>query len=175
MKTILCQQKLLKEELIISCKNQKLRFAEQVWSLLSQAYNSVKGGLHFDSVEHLVNSSSEWRLSVVGNEVIAAVIFKAKKGLKITAFCLNNDFYSLGKTELISMIKNSLKIGWVEVSEAAEKFIMNYCDGARYIVNNMLANGLLDKDIVLNPDGYHYSRTVQNTIKEKLIVGTPIV
>lgn len=174
MNIISCNTKSL-NTIIINCNQEKNRFSTQVWDLLTQAYLKVKGGLHFDSIEHLVESSSQWRLSVVGGEVVAAVVFKAKKGLKITAFCLNPNFYVLGKSELISMIKISLKTGWIEVSEAAEKFIMTYCDGTRYIVNNILANGLLDKEIVLNRDGYHYSRTVQNTLKEKLIVGTPNV
>lgn len=174
MRIISCQTKSLNSIITINCKHEKTKFSRQIWNLLTQAYQNVKGGLHFDSIDHLVDSSSQWRLSVVGGEVVAAVIFKAKKGLKITAFCLNTNFYSLGKSELILIIKNSLKTGWIEVSEAAEKFIMTYCDGTRYIVNNILANGLLDKDIVLNSDGYHYSRTVQNTFKEKLIVGTPV-
>lgn len=159
--------------LVLEAVEQMQKYAAQVWELLSQAYASVEGGLHFSSVEELIQKTKQWRITVAGNTVIAVAIFKAKKGLKISAFCMNRQFGALAKISLIALIKNSLKNGWIELSENAERFVMTYCNGAQYIVNNCLADGLLNKNIKLSADGYHYSRNVNNTVKEKIIVGTP--
>jgi hypothetical protein len=152
---------------------EKERFAHQVWRLLNDAYENVVGGLHFCSVVELIETTDEWRLSLVNNEVVALIILKAKKGLKISAFCLNRKYHSVAKSQLISLLTESFKNCWIEASEAAEKFIMRYCNGAHFLINNHFTHRLLNKPTRHNQDGFHYAREVNGIVKEKVIIGTP--
>lgn len=162
--------KTVKRTLTIKAQNTMKRYSLKVWALLKEAYKNVKGGLHFNSIEQLINTTAQWKVIVVNNEVIAVTVYKAKKGLKIAAFACAK--IKDAKDSLARLITKELKTAWIEVSERAENFVLKYCDGSKYIIPNNEAKTILNKSISLCSDGLHYVRTIQNIRKEKLLLGT---
>ncbi len=147
---------------------------EQVWSLLSTAYENIAGGLHYQNQQHLITTTDSWKLIMHGTQIIALTVYKAKKGRKLVAMCINQKMKTAGKTALIKLIRSEIKSCWMELSGAAEHFVIKYCNGAHYILKNTLTKKLLGKEIYLNSkDTYHYFRVIQNIKKEKIIIGTP--
>ena len=61
----------------------------------------------------------------------------------------------------------------MEVSEAAEKFILKI-GGNKFLISNKYAPTLTKKEIKgYENDGYHYKREIQGITKTKVIIGTP--
>lgn len=151
-----------------------IEFINPVWNILSNAYLNVKGGLNFESKQDLIESTCEWKVVFSGKNIIAITIYKAKKGLKLVAMATNRLFKKIAKKALIKLIKAEIKHCWMELSEGAERFVMNHCNGKKHRINKSLIPTLLNKTISLNSDdNYHYFRTIKNIRKQKIVVGTP--
>jgi len=148
------------------------KYSQRVWELLEVAYEKVEGGLHFKSIEELILSTVQWKVVVKSGNIIAVTVYKAKKGLKIVAFAACKLLREYSIPALINLIKRELKRCYIEVSEKAEEFVLKYCDGAKYIIENSKAKKILNKSIELCNDGLHYVRTIQNIRKQKLLLGT---
>lgn len=158
----------------ITTPSEMAQFATPVWNLLSEAYADVKGGLNFDSAQDLIDSTSEWKIVFSGKSILAITIYKAKKGLKLVAMGINKLFKDVAKSALIQLLKSEIKHCWMELSEAAEHFVLKYCNGSHYVINKSLISTLLNKSISLDSnDSYHYYRTIKNIRKQKIVVGTP--
>lgn len=77
------------------------------------------------------------------------------------------------KKILSYLLKVSFRNTWMEVSEAAERFILKI-GGENFLVPNTKAAQLTSKDILeLSADGYHYKRVINGVVKTKVIVGNP--
>ncbi len=158
---------------VITTQSEMMQFVDPVWNLLSQAYKSVSGGLNFTTPQQLMESSCQWKIIFQNKNILAITIYKAKHGLKMVAMCINQQFKSVAKKALIKLIKRDLKYCWMELSEAAELFVIKYCQGDRYIMHKSLVQSLLKKTVILNSDdAYHYYRTIKNIRKQKIILGT---
>lgn len=146
-----------------------------VWSILCHGYSKVKGGLHFSSPGDLIDQSYCWKITTDGNIISSVTVFKKKHGLKLVAMAVNPKVKETGRRNLITLIKRLLSYCWMELSEAAEHFVMKYCGGDKFVHCAAQASFLLGKDEVKysSKDQYHYIRTIQNIEKEKIIVGTP--
>ena len=158
--------------MILNKKEKQIKYIDKVWNLLSNAYQKVKGGLLFKSKEELINTTVEWKVVIYKNNIVAVTVYKAKKGLKLVAMATNQEYREISLSSLGNIIKNDLKSCWMEISESAEKFVMRN-GGEQYKINNELVPTILDKNIKLSADGFHYFRTIANLNKEKIIVGTP--
>lgn len=151
------------------------KLIDEVWSILYQGYSKVKGGLHFSSPDDLIKQSYCWKITTHGSTISSVTVFKKKRGLKLVAMAVNSKVKEIGKLSLISLIKRALSYCWMELSEAAEHFVMRYCGGDKFVHCASQASFLLGKDGLKfsNKDQFHYIRTIQNIEKEKIIVGTP--
>jgi len=152
----------------------KVSNLNRVWEILSQSYRDVPGGLLFTDKNDLLISTVLWKLIFKKGKIIAVTVFKAKFGLKLVA--MGADKLSYGKQAVAALSKSiaeDLKHIWMEVSESAETFLMMRCSAYKYIIHNSYASVLLKKSVSIESDGYHYSRTISNIRKSKIIVGTP--
>ncbi len=152
----------------------KVKYLDIVWDILSQSYKNISGGLLFKSKYDLLYSTSMWKIILKRNKVLAVMVFKAKHGLKLVA--MGADKLSYGKESVIALSKNiqeDLKHMWIEVSDNAEEFLMHQCGAYKYMISNNFATSLVEKELVLDNNGYHYYRKIANIQKHKIIVGTP--
>ncbi len=149
----------------------KVRWIDQVWKILNDAYSKVEGGLLFTDQCEIIRNTSIWKLIVENNKVIAVTIFKHKFGQKLVAMGTSNAIHA--KEALIFLISHSLERTWMEVSEAVEVFIMKYCGGEKFLINQSEAVHYLNKTIETVGDGYHYIREIAGVSKTKILLGTP--
>ncbi len=161
----------------ISSMAERVYIADEVFELLRLAYANIRGGLLFASADELVMNTSRWRVIYFQSTIVGVMIYKAKRGLKMVALALSNTLSSSLKQHTKTMLSYLFKVtfahSWMEVSEGAERFIIQN-GGERYLVSNALASQLTDKDIVgYCADGYHYKREINGVIKTKVIIGKP--
>lgn len=154
-------------------EHDKIKYAAQVWALLQATYASVLGGLHYASINELIKITTLWKVRLVEDHVIAVVICKQNKGLKISAFAVRKKYGRVAKQALIHLMDESLIHCWIEVSEEAERFLMKNCNGADYAIPNKHAEALLKCPVILTGDGMHYIRPVNGFDKTKIILGQP--
>ena len=152
-------------------KNEKLKYINDVWNILSEAYSNVEGGLFFNSKEELLTKTALWKVVVFDSQVIAVTIYKVKHGLKLVALAIHNSFKNIAKKALARIIKSDLKKCWMELSEAAERFIISL-GGDKFIIPSHLVAAVLNKEIRPTSDGVHYIRNIMGIEKEKVLLGT---
>ncbi|MFY9178267.1 MAG: hypothetical protein WAO12_00630 [Venatoribacter sp.] len=148
-------------------------FKTQVWALLCEAYSQVPGGINYSSVDELMLESCRWSLAIEHGQVKAVTVFKKKHGLKMVAFAKSREAGSTAA--LIALLNDALRIGWMELSDKAEAFVMKHCNGKHFLLHHFLVHQLLaDKNISLNVfSSYHYNRSILGRIKTKVALGTP--
>jgi len=174
--TNLTSLELLQTDYITSTQERSF-IADEVFDILAEAYRDVKGGLHFASPDELILKTSVWRVIYYRSTIVGVVIYKAKRGLKMVALALSSHIDSSIKRHTKTMLSYLFRItfanSWMEVSEAAERFILRN-GGERYFVSNRLASQLTGKEILgYCDDGYHYTREINGVVKTKVIVGNP--
>ena len=149
------------------------RYQTQVWALLVASYENVAGGLHYDSASQLIETSAQWKVVLDNRHVVAVTIYRAKKGLKLVAMATCSKLRQLGRLGLIQVLSHDLKRCWMELSEGAERFVMRYCGGERYVISNSLAYLILGKqEVIAAENNYHYYREINQVRKQKLLLGT---
>lgn len=148
-------------------------YANGVWRILQECYANIEGGLNYSSIQQLIDTSAFWDVSMVNGQVLAATVFKAKRGLKLVAMAVNRQVGEEAKHALKRMILSRLDHCWMELSGAAERFVVRNCDGASYYLDASRAGSLLDTAIQPSADGFHYRRFILGIEKEKIALGTP--
>jgi hypothetical protein len=148
----------------------KMKYADQVWAVLQQAYSKLRGGFGTaSSLEELIEKSGLWKVVVRDGKVSAVNIYKDQHGRKSIAS--GTDGTPQGKKDFM-MIKNEdvkFNRAWVEVSDAPEKILARM--GAKPIPSKF-AGPLTGKEILdYNSDGYHYTRLIAGDPHEKIIYG----
>ena len=151
--------------------SEKKHYVNSVWEILNMSYKKVQGGLYFTSKKNLINSTYIWKVILYKGEVIAVTIYKEKHGVKLVAMSVGNHFRELAVKILGDVIRRDLKQCWMELSEAAERFVMKL-GGARYVLPNYIAEKVLEKHVQLASDGVHYVREIMGVKKEKILLGT---
>lgn len=149
--------------------DQKRKYADVVWDMLTKSYVKAGGFKSARDVEDLINDSSLWKLSRKDGRIIAVSVYKDKFGRK--AIASGTDGTSEGKQEFVRMMVSDIiqNRAWAEVSGAAEHLKIKH--GATPVPNRYAAM-LTGKDILsYNPDGYHYTRLIAGEPHEKMIVG----
>ena len=174
--TLVSMESLVSEN--ITTMFEKSFIADEVFQVLTDSYKNVKGGLHFKNVDELILKTSSWQLIYFEERVVGAIIYKAKKGLKLVALGVSTfvpkNVRENVKKLLALTLKESFRKVWMEVSEGFEKFVLNI-GGDKFMVKNRFASTLTGKTIIkLGDNGFHYSReVVDGVIKSKVIIGTP--
>ena len=152
----------------------KVRWADQVWDILKEAYSRVEGGLLFRDKSELIIETSVWKMVVKKGHIVAVAIFKSKFGQKLVAMGVNSSMdKGFSKKALAFLLRSSLEKAWMELSEAAEVFVMKYCGGERFLIHHSEAVRYLNKTIETLDDGYHYMREIAGIKKTKILLGTP--
>lgn len=160
--------------LTLTDANQMGSYLDQVWPLLVISYAKVSGGLLYSEPSELLNDTQRWRLVLHRGRVIAATLFKAKRGWKLVAMACCRQCGDRARHALRRLICSDLPRAWMELSERAEYFVLTQCGGHRFLLHASLAAELLGKPVQTDmADGYHYRRDVAGIVKAKLIVGTP--
>jgi len=150
---------------------EKEQYVNSVWKVLKEGYSNVKGGLYFKSKKDLIDQTAYWKVVLYRDRVVAVTVYKVKKGLKLVALSTGNKYREVALNVLRRVIKRDLKKCWMELSEAAEKFVLRL-GGDRYIIPNDIVEKILEKNIQLVDDGVHYIREIMGLKKEKILVGT---
>ncbi|OOE57754.1 hypothetical protein [Salinivibrio sp. IB282] len=162
------------QTITVTTASQMQDYADQVWALLVASYAHVKGGLHYTNKPHMLAQTQRWQLVVRGKRVIAAILFKAKRGWKLVAMAACRRAKSAARAALKRLICGALPNSWMELSERAEHFVMLHCHGHQYLIHASLVSELLNKSVrVDEADSYHYVRDIAGIPKAKIIVGTP--
>ena len=166
--------KLATRILTLKRDTERLRHIDRVWELLEEGYKDVKGGLFFSSKENLLKTTAQWKVIMCCNKIIAVTIYKVKKGLKLVAMSASKavEYKKIAISALAKLIKKDLRTCWMELSEAAERFVMKFA--SNYAIKNSSVAKIIEKEIILSADGVHYFRTIKNINKEKILLGTPV-
>lgn len=152
-------------------KDEKEQYVDVVWDMMQQSYQPVGGFKSATSPDHLIDTTGMWKLVRRDGKIVAAKLYKDQHGRKSVAG--GTDGSEQGKTDLKKLILDDMKQrrAWAEVSDKMTHIYLNR--GAIKIPNKYAAE-LTGKEIIdLDPDGYHYTRLIQGTPHEKLIVGFP--
>jgi len=153
----------------------KLFIVDDVYTLLAKAYENVAGGFLFANKDELIIKTDTWEVFYYEGNVIGVVLYKAKKGLKMVALAIDSSSKHLqnyAKKMMSCFFKLTFSKTWMEVSEAAEKFIRKH-GGEQFLIPSIYAKELLGKDVELCNDGFHYTRVINGIVKTKVIIGTP--
>ena len=169
------QSILLERYINLISKEDKTKYAKEVWNILQKAYASIGGFKSANTIEELINDTFMWKLVRKNGRIVAAVIYKDQRGRKSIAGAaeLGPDGKATeeGKAALISIVIEDIKMNrsWSEVSGKMEHLKLKH--GATPIPNTYAAE-LTGKEILeLKPDGYHYVRMIGGKPYEKMIVG----
>lgn len=155
----------------LTSKEQKDQYINDVWQVLLEGYKNVKGGLHFKSKIELIEKTHIWKAICYEGRVIGVTVYKIKKGLKLVALSVGTKFRDVAVVALKKVVKRDLKQCWMELSEAAEKFVLKL-GGDKYVISNHVVEKILGKYVNPVDDGVHYVREIMGIKKEKIMIGT---
>lgn len=177
-------QEILNERVLnLHTKEEKLRYAQEVWDMLQRSYADIGGFKSAGSIEELVDEPGYWKVVRRGDKITAVNIYKRVPKTKTfkTIASATETVYDPEKKrhkatppgfkdyEMVKSADIKLKRSWSEVSGKAEKMLDR---GGAKPIPNKYAELLTDKKIIeLNPDGYHYTRLIHGEPHEKIIYG----
>jgi hypothetical protein len=152
-------------------KEDKEKYADEVWDILQSSYKDIGGFKSADNKEELIKDSSIWKLIRKNGKIVTVSIYKDKNGRKFIAG--GTDGSSEGKKGFSEINKADIKMkrAWAEVSGAPEKIAIK--NGGTYIPNTE-AEKLTGKKIIrLHDNGIHYDRMISGHIHTKALIGFP--
>lgn len=154
--------------------SEKQRWAEQVWDILQQSYQSVGGlkGDGFNSMQDMINNIPMWKINTEDEQVKSVVMYKDKGGRKLVA--VGTDGSQEGKKRLKDAMKNEFSRSYSEVSGPLLAFIKrNFPElYQRYKIPVEQAEEILGKKLEPVND-YMYKREIGGDRVEKELIGTP--
>lgn len=162
-----------RETRILTTYRKKKRYVEEVFSMLSESYQNVEGGLLYRSGEELLSKQNNvWKLLFNSDSERPQVIIIWKDtefGRKMTACGCTQT--KVSKHMLLEELHRDLERGniWAEVSDKIEHWL-NRCDVPR-LPFRVAQELLKDKHLIPLGDGYHYTREIQGFRKQKIIFG----
>ncbi|EKO3587249.1 hypothetical protein [Vibrio cincinnatiensis] len=152
--------------------SEKEAYLAQVWDILQASYQQVPGGLHYSKPQDALNKTDEWHLIVENDQVLALTLHKYKHGVKLVALAKSR--LAGSRRALKQLIEYALLHGWMELSDQAESFVMRECQGHRFLIHASFAPLLLKKTILpAEGDSFHYRRRIMQSVKTKLLLGSP--
>ena len=149
----------------------------EIWNFLNDGY--VYAGYDrfcgCDNVRSLIKNASLIKIAYYNNIYIAISVYTSyREGFKtvgITA-TTNENLRPLGIDAVHFIIKKDIcnydKFFWTECSGAIEHLCEKY-NGIK--IPNEYAFGILQREIKLEDDGYHYIRKIKNDEQRKIIYG----
>lgn len=154
-------------------KEDMKKYADEVWELLTKAYEYCGGMAGMDSVDQLMDETDMWKMVRKNGKIIAVNTYSNKRsGRKI---CYGGqDGTPEGKTALKKILEEDFKLAdrqsWAEVSGAMEVTALK--QGAMpipaYIAELIMKDKKFEK---IHEDGFHYTRKIGDGLHTKLMVG----
>jgi hypothetical protein len=149
----------------------KAKYADAVWDILQKSYKNIGGFKGASSPDELINTSSMWKLVRKNNKIVTAFIYKDKHGRKLIGSGTDRSAEGIAGWHQLKNDDAKLSRAWGEVSGRAEQILA--ANPNSKAIPNQYAEKLLGKKILdLNPDGFHYTRLIDGSPKEKIIYGT---
>jgi len=160
--------------------------SERSWDLFELMYEYIGGFHSYESPREMAQSAHYIKAVYDGKldnikdfqieKCYAIATFNLKFGLKMTALVAN--VACLDKIKVRAAVKKlqqtCLKIGWLECSGKAERFVMS-CGGGRCIIDPQIIKNVVYKDrqVEIDKDGKHYTRVLSGNGQavRKLAVG----
>ena len=172
------------QNLFESDKAKKLKYMDQVWSILQDAYHSQGGikGSGFNSPEDMLNIPF-WKLDVINDEVLAVVMYKFKeigtvdgnvRKLVALGTKFDRERKDLISKKLYNIVKAEFFRSLFEISGLAEQyFVKNFPDLVKkYIKTYDEAVAILNDDELRKVDNNRYERKIGGHWHEKILLGT---
>lgn len=154
-------------------REQKEKFADQVWEILVQSYKPIGGLRGIDSKEDMIANVPMWKVAYVKDKVLAVVLYKDKgQGRKLVAVATDGSIE--GKDLLRNMMKDEFTRSFTEVSGPFFKFLNKHYPELvkQYTIPPEQVEKILGKKVVPTKNGF-YKREIQGSILEKIMLGTP--
>jgi hypothetical protein len=109
-------------------KEQRERWADEVWSILQKSYAPIGGikGKGFNSKQDMIDNIPFWKIYTKNDKVVAAAFYKDKGGRKAVAIA--TDGSDLGKKIVADIYKASLGVSYGEKSGPALGTMMKTID-----------------------------------------------
>ena len=165
------------DNFFLSDKEQREKYADQVWDILQTSYKSIGGikGSGFGSKEDMIAKIPMWKIFRRGDVVQAVMMYKDKNGRKRVAIGTNGE--KEGKRMLAKGLIDEYKTGraFGEVSDKSLEFIKRLLGDAvsEVAVPVSVVKMLLPKDEIVPVDKYLYMRDIGGTMKKKMMLGNP--
>lgn len=154
-------------------KEDMKKYADEVWAILTKAYEYCGGMAGMDSVDQLIDETDMWKMVRKNGKIVAVNTYSGKRsGRKI---CYGGqDGSEEGKRAFKKILEEDFKLkdreSWAEVSGAMEVTALK--QGAMpipaYIAELIMKDKKFDK---IYDDGFHYTRMIGGHPHTKLMVG----
>lgn len=194
------QEFLIERYLNLFKKEEKAKYAEQVYTMLQNAYKKIGGvkGNGFNSPEDMIKNIPFWKIVKKNNKIVCGSLYKDKNGRKYVASF--TDGTEQGKEELLILIMNELGISknkkvfkkegrsYFEISGPLLNFLQSNMDKDilhSFAVNIDAVKNILedpikkiendDPEVIKHPElaNYFYQRKLGNHWHTKIMFGTP--
>ena len=154
----------------------KKRYLPDVERIIELSYAKIGGPANITSYDQLLDRKYFWKLNKKDGKVVAVCIYKTSAGGRKISLC-GSDGTPEGKARLYALLDEDVhqvaRNTWGEFSGAMEHIYKDKL-GATPIPNEVAKRILNDlgKDVVsLNPDGFHYTRSIKGRKEEKIMLG----
>ena len=172
---------LLKE----SDKKLKIKYTDQVWDILQEAYKSQGGikGNGFKTKEDMLNIPF-WKLDIIDEKVLCVLMYKytpvdTADG-NVRKLCalgiITDEDKNIARVKLKNILKNEFERSIMEVSGLLESYLeKNFpVEYKKFMLTTKEVEKILFFDDIEPIDKFRYFRDIGNEPHEKVMLGTKI-
>jgi len=161
----------------------KIKYTDQVWDILQEAYKSQGGikGSGFKSKEDMLNIPF-WKLDIVDEKILCVLMYKYTPTDTIDGnvrkLCalgiVSDEDKSIGRIKLKNILKEEFKRSILEISGLMEQYIMkNFpVEYKQYMLTTEEVEKILVFDDIEPIDKHRYYRIIGDEFYEKVMIGT---
>jgi hypothetical protein len=152
-------------------------YIDEIYNMMIESYKPIGGFLTANSPQELQNKCDLIKFVKRNNKITAVSCYKLTKFgrkpiCKATEITEQGKSTEQGKKDLYSIIEEDIKkIDRKVYSEVSGKLEEIYLKKGAIKIPNYLVSLIIDKEIELDNDGFHYFRTIKGQKIRKLLVG----
>ena len=154
-------------------KEDMKKYADEVWAILTKAYEYCGGMAGMDSVDQLMDETDMWKMVRKNGKIVAVNTYSGKRSGRRICYD-GQDGSEEGKRAFKKILEEDFKLkdrqSWAEVSGAMEVTALK--QGAMpipaYIAELIMKDKTFDS---IHEDGFHYTRMIGGEPHTKLMVG----
>lgn len=152
----------------------KEQVLDQVWDILQRTYKPIGGIANLQNKEQLLElPNTVWKLVRRSNKIVAVAIYKTKSGGR-KLVCGGQDGTPEGKQSFYQIcyedVRRIERNSWAEVSGALEHIFLFKYQGVP-IPATLAQKILVDDELTISKDGFHYTRLIGGRPIEKIMFG----